>query len=48
MKVTLAALAGKRAGIGTATETYYAQDDVTPVITLTPDANGNGTPTVTP
>jgi len=38
----------ERAGIGTATETYYAQDDVTPVITLTPDANGNGLPVITP
>src|SRR3990167_4897992 len=49
MKITLAALAGKRAGIGTATETYYAPDGTTPRISLTPtDANGNGTPVVTP
>lgn len=49
MKVTLAALAGKRSGIGTATETYYDRAGTAPVITLTPtDGNGNGTPTVTP
>lgn len=46
MRVTLAALAGKREGIGTATETYYARNGVTPRITLTPDVNGNGIPTV--
>lgn len=45
-RVLLAALAGKREGLGTATETYYGRDGVTPRITLTPDANGNGTPTV--
>lgn len=46
MRVMLAALAGKRAGIGTATETYYGQNGTTPRITLTPDAQGNGIPTV--
>jgi hypothetical protein len=46
-RIMFAALAGKRAGIGTATETYYGQDGVTPRITLTPtDAHGNGTPIV--
>lgn len=44
MRVMLAALAGKREGLGTETEHYMAQDGVTPRITLTPDANGNGTP----
>ena len=48
MRVMLAALAGKREGLGTATEQYMARDGVTPRITLTPDANGNGTPTVNP
>lgn len=46
LRVMLSALAGKRSGIGTATETYYGQDAVTPRITLTPDVNGNGLPTV--
>lgn len=46
MRIMLAALAGKRVGLGTATEQYMAQDDVTPRITLTPDANGNGDPTI--
>jgi len=46
MRVMLAALAGKREGLGTATEQYMARDGVTPRITLTPDVNGNGTPTV--
>jgi hypothetical protein len=46
MRITLAALAGKRQGLGTATETYLAQDGVTPRITLTPDVNGNGVPTL--
>ena len=45
-RIALAALAGKRAGLGTATEQYIAQDGTTPRITLTPDANGNGTPTL--
>lgn len=46
LRILLAALAGKREGIGTATERYYGQDGVTPRITLTPDQHGNGTPTV--
>lgn len=45
-RITLAALAGARAGLGTATEQYMAQDGTTPRITLTPDINGNGTPTL--
>lgn len=44
MRIMLAAMAGKREGLGTATEQYMAQDGVTPRITLTPDENGNGTP----
>lgn len=44
MRIMFAALSGKRAGIGTATETYYGVDEVTARITLTPDSNGNGTP----
>jgi hypothetical protein len=44
MRVMLAALAGKRQGLGTATEEYMAQDGITPRITLTPDVSGNGTP----
>jgi hypothetical protein len=46
MRVMLAALAGKRQGIGSATEQYMGQDGVTPRITLTPDVNGNGTPVI--
>lgn len=46
MRIMLAALAGKRQGLGTATETYLAQDGTTPRITLTADAEGNGTPTL--
>lgn len=46
MRIMLAALAGKREGLGTPTEKYMAVDGVTPRITLTPDANGNGTPTL--
>lgn len=45
-RIMLAALGGKRAGLGTATEQYYAQNGTTPRITLTPDASGNGTPTL--
>lgn len=45
-RILLAALAGKRDGIGTTTERYYGQDGTTPRITLTPDQYGNGTPTV--
>jgi len=46
MRIMLAALAGKREGLGSATEQYMGQDGVTPRITLTPDVNGNGTPAV--
>lgn len=46
-RIKLAALAGKRQGLGTATEEYLGQDGVTPRITFTPtDANGNGTTVV--
>lgn len=46
-RIKLAALAGKRQGLGTATEEYLAQDGVTPRITFVPtDAAGNGTPVV--
>jgi len=48
MKVVLAALAGKRAGIGTATERYYDSAGTAAVVTFAPDARGNGIPTVTP
>lgn len=44
MRIMLAALAGRRQGLGTATEQYMAQDAITPRITLAPDINGNGTP----
>lgn len=46
MRIMLAALAGKRQGLGTGTEQYMAQDGTTPRITLTPDQYGNGTPTI--
>lgn len=47
LRIMLAALAGKRWGLGTATEQYMGRDGVTPRITLTGfDANGNGTPTI--
>ena len=46
-RIVLAALGGKRAGLGTATELYYAQDGTTPRISFAPtDAAGNGTPTL--
>lgn len=46
-RIMFSALAGKRAGIGSATETYYdVSDGITPRITLAPDANGNGVPIV--
>ena len=46
-RIKLAALAGKRQGLGTATEAYLAQDGVTPRVTFTPsDAAGNGTTVV--
>jgi len=43
-RIQLAALAGKRAGMGTGTEQYFAQDGTTPRITLEADDAGNGTP----
>jgi len=43
-RILFAALAGKRQGIGTATEQYFGNDGITPRITFSPDANGNGTP----
>lgn len=46
MRVVLAALAGGRSGLGTSVEEYLAQDGTTPRITFTPDAQGNGTPTI--
>ena len=46
LRIMFAALAGKRDGIGTTTETYYAQDGIKPRVVFTPDASGNGTPTL--
>lgn len=46
LRIIAAALAGQRSGIGTATETYTGLDGTTPRIILTPDAQGNGTPTL--
>lgn len=46
MRIMLAALSGKRQGLGTPTEEYMARDGVTPRITLAADAAGNGTPVV--
>ena len=46
MRVMFAALAGKRAGIGSATETYYGADGATERIVFSPDANGSGTPII--
>ena len=43
-RIQLAALAGKRAGMGTGTEQYFAQDATTARITLVSDDAGNGTP----
>ena len=46
-RIKLAAIAGQRQGLGTATEEYLAQDGVTPRVTFTPsDAAGNGTTVV--
>lgn len=42
-RILLAALAGKTAGIGGDTEQYFAQDGVTPRITVGFDASGNRT-----
>lgn len=47
LRILLAAVGGKRVGLGTATEQYMAQDGTTPRITFSPtDAAGNGTPVV--
>lgn len=47
MRIITAALAGKRAGLGTATEQYMGRDGTTPRVTFTPtDADGNGDTTV--
>ena len=46
MRVVLAALAGARSGLGSGTEEYLGQDGVTPRITFSPDAQGNGTPII--
>lgn len=46
-RIMLAALAGKRSGLGTATEQYMGLDGTTPRVTFTPsDAAGNGTTVV--
>ncbi len=45
-RIMLAALAGKRQGLGTATEQYLSQDNSKARITLSPDIEGNGDPTV--
>jgi len=46
-RIMLAALAGKRQGLGTGTEEYLGVDGATPRVTFTPDdANGNGTTVV--
>ena len=46
-RIKLAALSGKRQGLGTATEEYLGLDGVTPRVTFTPvDVNGNGTTVV--
>lgn len=43
LRILLAALAGKTAGLGTDTEQYLAQDGITPRITAQFDANNNRT-----
>lgn len=49
MRLLAAAMVGKRTGIGTATERYDGIDGTPDRIVLTPtDANGNGTPILTP
>jgi len=46
-RIMLAALAGKRQGLGTATEQYLSQDEATVRVAFTPtDSNGNGDTTV--
>lgn len=47
LRIMFAPFAGKREGLGTATERYMAQDGIKPRITFSPtDAAGNGTPIV--
>ena len=47
MRIMLAALAGKREGLGTLEEIYYGVDGVKQRIVFTPtDANGNGDPVI--
>lgn len=47
LRIMFAPFAGKREGLGTATERYMAQDGTKPRITFSPtDAAGNGTPVV--
>jgi hypothetical protein len=47
VRIMLAALAGKRTGLGTTAEKYMAQDGTTPRITLNNfDKDGNGTPVI--
>lgn len=41
MRIILAGISGQTAGLGTATETYYAEDGITPRIVATFDAQGN-------
>lgn len=48
-RLVLASVAGKRVGLGTPTEEYYAPDGATKRISFSPsDASGNGTPVLTP
>ncbi len=46
VRIMFAAMAGKREGIGSDVEYYMATDGVTPRITFSPDASGNGIPIV--
>lgn len=47
LRILLAALSGQTAGIGTATETYFGEDGVTPRLVATFDALGNRTSVTT-
>jgi len=47
MRIALASLAGKREGLGTATEYYYDLDGITARVTFSPtDSAGNGVPSI--
>ena len=46
MRIVLAGMAGKRQGLGTATEQYMDVAGTKARITLTPDVAGNGTPSI--